>query len=55
MAAFTKKVCMYSNVVKTDMILIYSECKKMLLPLRVYADNDFPKNSSVFSQLCLRE
>jgi hypothetical protein len=28
MAAFTKKLCMYSNVVKTDMILIYGECKK---------------------------
>jgi hypothetical protein len=38
MAAFTKKLCMYSNVVKTDMILIYGECKK---------------NASAIARLCI--
>jgi hypothetical protein len=40
---------MYSNDEKTDMILIYGEYNKMLLPLGVYAGNKhFPKNSLVF-------
>jgi hypothetical protein len=40
---------MYLNDEKADMILIIANVIKILLPLRVYADNEyFPKNSSFF-------
>jgi hypothetical protein len=41
---------MYSNDEKTDMILIYGDVIKKLLPSRVYADNKhFPQKFLVFS------
>jgi hypothetical protein len=36
------------NDEKTDMILIYGECNKMLLPLRIYVDI-FPKSLCFFT------